>query len=135
MKFALVNPPWDFQGSIYFGCREPHLPLEIGYSRQLLETAGHEVLLLDAPLQGLSAEDLRKQLEAFRPDITVLTTAPTYLFWRCPPPELRIPREIARHLRTVAGTLVLIGPHASTTPVAELGKTGTDAAVLGEYEE
>ncbi len=37
MRFALVNPPWNFEGSIYFGCREPHLPLELGYSKALLE--------------------------------------------------------------------------------------------------
>ena len=42
MKFALVNPPWTFEGSIYFGCREPHLPLEFGYAKALLEAAGHE---------------------------------------------------------------------------------------------
>ena len=35
MRFALVNPPWTFDGSIYFGCREPHLPLEFGYARAL----------------------------------------------------------------------------------------------------
>ena len=29
MRVALVNPPWSFDGSIYFGCREPHLPLEL----------------------------------------------------------------------------------------------------------
>jgi len=28
MKFALVNPNWTFNGSIYFGCRDPHFPLE-----------------------------------------------------------------------------------------------------------
>ena len=28
MRVALVNPAWDYEGSIYFGCREPHLPLE-----------------------------------------------------------------------------------------------------------
>ena len=33
VKVALVNPPWTFDGSIYFGCREPHLPLELGYCR------------------------------------------------------------------------------------------------------
>ena len=54
MKFALVNPHWTFDGSIYFGCREPHLPLEYGYARALLERAGHEVLLVDAQLHGLS---------------------------------------------------------------------------------
>ena len=37
MKFALVNPHWSFEGSIYFGCREPHLPLEYGYAKALLE--------------------------------------------------------------------------------------------------
>ena len=44
VKVALVNPPWTFDGSIYFGCREPHLPLELGYTRALLERDGHEVL-------------------------------------------------------------------------------------------
>ena len=27
-RVALVNPPWSFEGSIYSGCREPHLPIE-----------------------------------------------------------------------------------------------------------
>ena len=36
MRVALVNPAWAFEGSIYFGCRAPHLPLELGYSAALL---------------------------------------------------------------------------------------------------
>ena len=48
MRVALVNPPWTFENSIYFGCRAPHLPLELGYSKALLEAAGHEALMLDA---------------------------------------------------------------------------------------
>jgi len=135
VKYALINPPWSYDGSIYFGCREHHLPLEFGYARQLLEQAGHEALLLDAPLLGLTLDDLRAQLARFRPDFTVITTAPTYLFWRCPPPELRVPREAAAYLRDLAGTLVVVGPHASTTPEATLTKIGADAAVLGECEE
>jgi hypothetical protein len=34
--------------------------------------------------------------------MTVVTTAPSYLFWRCAPPELRVPQETfeaARRLR------------------------------------
>ena len=27
-RIALINPNWNFDGSIYFGCRSPHLPLE-----------------------------------------------------------------------------------------------------------
>src|SRR3546814_4282168 len=44
MRVALVNPHWSFEGSIYFGCREPHLPLELGCAAALLEAAGHESL-------------------------------------------------------------------------------------------
>lgn len=33
MRVALVNPRWTYEGSIYFGCREPHLPIELGYTR------------------------------------------------------------------------------------------------------
>ena len=62
MRYALVNPAWEFEGSIYFGCREPHLPLELGYARQLLESVGHTVLPCDAHLDSLSLKDVRKNL-------------------------------------------------------------------------
>ncbi len=55
MRFALVNPAWDFEGSIYFGCREPHLPLEFGYSQALLERAGHEARLDRWPIGWIDA--------------------------------------------------------------------------------
>jgi B12-binding domain/radical SAM domain protein of rhizo-twelve system len=140
MRFALVNPNWRFDGSIYFGCREPHLPLEFGYSRALLEREGHDVLLADGQLHDIDDEDLADTVAAFRPDAVVITTAPSYLFWRCAPPELRVPQHT---LRAVRGALreghqpmvVVVGPHASTTPGAALRKLQADVAVLGECEE
>lgn len=135
MRFALVNPPWSFDGSIYFGCREPHLPLEYGYAVALLERAGHEALLVDAQMDGLSPGEMRERVAAFGPDITVVTTAPSYLFWRCAPPELRVPAEAVSALRGAGGTLVAVGPHASTTPRTTLRKLGVEAVVLGECEE
>lgn len=134
MKFALINPNWQFPGSIYFGCREPHLPLEFGYTQALLERAGHEALLVDAALENLTPAALQDQVAAMMPDITVIATAPSYLFWRCPPPELRIPQDTAESLRPFSGRVALVGPHPSTTPRAALGKTGADIAVLGECE-
>ena len=135
MRFALVNPAWRFEGSIYFGCREPHLPLEYGYSKVLLEREGHEVLLVDGQLDGLTQQEIVARVAGFHPDFTVVTSAPSYLFWRCAPPELRIPQLLCEDLRAVAGKLVMVGPHASTTPRATLRKTGADVAVLGECEE
>jgi hypothetical protein len=134
MKYALVNPNWSFEGSIYFGCREPHLPLEYGYSKALLEAEGHEVLIIDG-LEDLSIAEILNRVAGFSPDFTVVTTAPSYLFWRCPPPELRVPQQIVRAVAPVGGTLVGVGPHASTTPKTTLRKLGVDVVVLGECEE
>jgi anaerobic magnesium-protoporphyrin IX monomethyl ester cyclase len=135
VRFALVNPRWSFEGSIYFGCREPHLPLEYGYARALLEREGHEVLLVDAHLHDLGASEVAARVEAFRPDRLVVTTAPSYLFWRCAPPELRVPQEILQACARVPCPRIVVGPHASTTPAATLRKLGADVAVLGECEE
>ncbi|WP_142849874.1 TIGR04295 family B12-binding domain-containing radical SAM protein [Telmatospirillum sp. J64-1] len=136
MRFALVNPNWTFDGSIYFGCREPHLPLELGYSKALLERGGHEAVIIDGHIEGLDQEQIRARVQAFGPDVTVVTTAPTYLFWRCAPPELRVPQMLLEALRGVTGSMtVAVGPHGSTTPRAALRKLGVDVVVMGECEE
>ncbi len=67
--------------------------------------------------------------------MTVVTTAPTYLFWRCAPPELRIPREFIAALGGRGGVTVAVGPHGSSTPATTLMKLGVDMVVLGECEE
>ena len=135
MRVALVNPAWSFEGSIYFGCREPHFPLELGYCQALLKRDGHTVLLLDGPLMGQDNAALADAVRAFAPDMTVVTTAPSYLFWRCAPPELRVPRAFLDALAGAGGTTVAVGPHPSATPAATLRKLGAIVAVLGECEE
>ena len=135
MRVALLNPAWSFEGSIYFGCREPHLPLELGYARALLERTGHEVLLRDGHLEGLSHAELAEAVAAFAPGLTVVATAPSYLFWRCAQPELRVPRDLLDAIGRSGGMTVAVGPHGSATPAATLRKLGVDAVVMGECEE
>jgi hypothetical protein len=135
MRFSLVNPRWTFDQSIYFGCREPHLPLEYGYSRALLQKAGHEVQIVDGQLYDLTLEEIEAKVRDFETDFAVVTTAPSYLFWRCAPPELRVPRQLMDALRHLPCKLVGVGPHASTTPRTTLSKLGADVVVLGECEE
>lgn len=135
MRVALVNPTWTFEGSIYFGCREPHLPLELGCARVLLEQAGHDVLMLDGHITDTPMKRLADEAAAFRPDMTVVTTAPSYLFWRCAPPELRVPRAFLEALGGRGGRTVAIGPHGSVTPGATLRKLKADIVVRGESDE
>jgi B12-binding domain/radical SAM domain protein of rhizo-twelve system len=135
MKVALVNPSWRFDKSIYFGCREPHLPLELGYSAALLARAGHVATIWDGLMDGLDNGALAAAVARFAPDMTVVTTAPTYLFWRCAQPELRIPRAFLDALAGRGGITVAVGPHGSATPVACLRKLGVDVVIRGECEE
>src|SRR3954463_15661867 len=135
MRYSLINPAWRFENSIYFGCREPHLPLELGYAQALLERSGHETLMLDGLLDDMNAAELAAAVVSFGPNMVVVTTAPTYLFWRCAPPELRVPRDMIRRLRGIDALLVAVGPHGSATPHATLRKLGVDVILQGECEQ
>jgi B12-binding domain/radical SAM domain protein of rhizo-twelve system len=131
MKYALVNPNWDFKGSIYFGCQEPHYPLELLYAAEKLTEAGHEHLLIDAQNENLTIEEVRRRIKSFAPDFLVIPTAPSYLFWRCPPPELRIPQQWFAGLECRA-VKVAIGPHTSATPAAAMRKLNCEVIMRGE---
>ncbi len=134
MKFALVNPNWDFKGSTYFGCQEPHYPLELLFACDKLREAGHEPLLVDAQVENLSIDDAKRRVHAFAPDFLVIPTAPSYLFWRCPQPELRVPGQWFDGIGGRA-VKVAIGPHPSATPAATLRKIGCDVAMRGEPDQ
>jgi B12-binding domain/radical SAM domain protein of rhizo-twelve system len=134
MKFALVNPAWTFEGSTYFGCRDPHYPLELLFAHDQIVNAGHGALLVDAQTDDLSIDQVRRRLDRFAPDFLVIPTAPSYLFWRRPPPELRVPIEWFTALGQ-GRTSVAIGPHGSATPAATLRKTGCDVVMRGEPDQ
>jgi anaerobic magnesium-protoporphyrin IX monomethyl ester cyclase len=134
MKYALVNPRWSFEGSTYFGCAVPHFPLELLSAREVLRSEGHQVLLIDAFMEELTPSQVSQRLDLFGEDFLVVPTAPSYLFWRCPQPELRVPREWIAALSR-RSTKVVIGPHGSVTPLATLTKTGADVTLRGEPDQ
>lgn len=134
MRYALVNPNWDFEGSTYFGCRERHFPLELGYSGALLAAAGFDSKIIDGHMDDLSLKAIRQRVEDFSPDFIAVTTAPSYLFWRCPPPELKVPIELMDAIACMKARKIIMGPHGSVTPLAALKKLGADIVVMGEPE-
>lgn len=134
MRYALLNPRWSFEGSTYFGCPEPHIPLELLSARAMLRAADHDVLLIDANMEEIAIDEVRRRLDEFGEEFLVIPTAPSYLFWRCPPPELRVPKTwiaaLGRRSKVVA-----IGPHGSVTPRATMEKTGADVVLRGEPDQ
>ena len=131
MKFALVNPNWDFKGSTYFGCQDPHYPLELLFSYDQIRAAGHEPMLVDAQVENLNTTETKRRVDDFAPDFLVIPTSPSYLFWRCPPPEVRVPKEWFAALDGKA-VKVAIGPHTSATPAAAMRKMNVQVAMRGE---
>ncbi len=134
MKYALLNPRWSFEGSTYFGCPDAHFPLELLSARELLRSSGQEVLLIDAFMEDITVQEVTARLDAFNEDFLVIPTAPSYLFWRCPQPELRVPSEWITALARKS-KVVVIGPHGSVTPLSTLIKTGADIVLRGEPDQ
>jgi len=134
MKYALINPRWTFEGSTYFGCPEPHFPLELLSAQQMLRKNGHDALLIDAHMESLGVAEVKERLKGYKEDFLVVPTAPSYLFWRCPQPELRVPKQWISALRR-GSRVVVIGPHGSATPKATMDKTGADVVLRGEPDE
>ena len=134
MKYALLNPRWSFEGSTYFGCPEPHTPLELLSAREMLRADGHDVLLIDANIEELTPDEVLTRLNAFEEDFLVVPTAPSYLFWRCPQPELRIPKAWISALARPS-LVVAIGPHGSVTPCTTAEKTGVEVVLRGEPDQ
>ena len=94
-----------------------------------IEEAGHEALLIDAQNDGLNTAEAKSRVDAFAPDFLVIPTAPSYLFWRCPPPEVRIPKQWFAELGGKA-VKVAIGPHTSATPAAAMPPSPTISSLL-----
>src|SRR6185437_6180383 len=79
MKYAFVNPNWNFTGSTYFGCTDPHYPLELLFAYQQVQRTGDDAFLIDAQVENLSTNDIAPKIRDFNPDFLIVPTAPSYL--------------------------------------------------------
>src|SRR5258708_31092311 len=69
MKFALINPNWDFAGSTYFGCRDPHIPLELLLAGDNIRAAGHEAIVVDSQTDNLTLEEPNRRVDPSAPHV------------------------------------------------------------------
>jgi anaerobic magnesium-protoporphyrin IX monomethyl ester cyclase len=134
VKFILLNPPFFAKysrfsrspavtksGTIYF-------PIWHAYAAGVLEKAGHEVKLIDAPADSLSREDCYKIIKEFRTDICVLYTST---------PSIYNDIEIGAHIKNLLPDcfVVLTGPHVSALPEETLKLDNRiDAIARKEYD-
>ena len=101
MKVALHQSAVAIDGGIYFGCREPHLPLELGYTEAMLRQAGHQTLLVDGHLFDRTPEDMSARLAPLGRDDRDNHSAVLLVLAPCSARNAW-PAESSRHLATVA---------------------------------
>jgi anaerobic magnesium-protoporphyrin IX monomethyl ester cyclase len=135
MKILFLNPNWNLLPARQFpGCKRPHHPLELLYPATIL-AAKHTVVVVDAFLERLDDEELGKKIGSSDPDVVVIATAPSYLFWRCCPFNISLPKrvtEIVKH--NSQASVIIIGPHPSVSPEWVLEECQADFLIRGEAE-
>ncbi|MBD3249165.1 hypothetical protein GF336_03910, partial [Candidatus Woesearchaeota archaeon] len=135
MKIALINPNWNLHDIKYTttSVKPPKsIPLELTY---IDASISQESRIFDAYAKNQSIDELIQDIEAYNPDITVLETAPTYLFWRCPPLDLSVPSITSKAIKnSVDSVNVIIGPHGTTDPIWTKEQTMGDVIVRGESD-
>jgi radical SAM superfamily enzyme YgiQ (UPF0313 family) len=121
VKVAVIAPPYPLEEA-------PAPPLGVTYVAAAFEAAGAEVRVLDYIVSRYSPEKLRREIEAFRPDL-VGSTSVTMNF-----PAAAEIVETAKAIRPSAVT-AMGGPHVTFDAENTLRTyPGIDLLVLGEGE-
>jgi len=131
-KVALITPDWSRKTSYLptDTTRPPkNFPLEWGY----LTSSSHpgiEYCILDF----YRFPNLELELAGVK--LCIVSTTPSYLFWRCPPLSFNEVAATVISLRSggFSGDIWLVGPHGTISPSETLKRTGASAVFRGEID-
>jgi len=133
MKILMLNPPYFplFSRS----SRSPsvaksstlYYPFFLSYAAGVLEDAGFEVCLIDAPAEGLTRKAVIERIHNLRPDMAVCETST---------PSIENDMEVAGEIKAAGVPFVAaVGTHVSALPEEVLSRCSPlDVAVRREYE-
>ena len=133
MKILMLNPP--FLKKFSRNSRSPaiskggciYYPMWLSYATGILEQAGHEVKLVDAPAADYSQEYVVKLAKRFEAELTVVDTSTPSIFNDV---------NVLEKIKSETGSFgVLVGAHVSALPqeALELSKQ-VDAIARHEYD-
>lgn len=134
MKAFLLNPPYlqnyirssrctwlPISGSNWY-------PIFLGYAAGWLEKHGHQTKLVDAPVAGLSVQDVLNLAQNFRPDLLVL-----YISQQSLKNDLTVGRKIKK---LTSCQLVLVGPWCASNPERILRmNSAVDCVARREFDD
>jgi anaerobic magnesium-protoporphyrin IX monomethyl ester cyclase len=138
MSLVLLTPNWRLATGLAGTDTlhpPPAWPLEWGYVLASTQKRIKTVVLDDYVSDG-HPRLLNASHGVALADAVVISTTPSYLYWRCPPLGLEVVAAYVEALRQVAprATVLLVGPHGTVSPRETLRRTGADAALRGEVD-
>jgi len=133
MKILLLNPP--FLPSFSRSSRSPavtkggtiYYPMWLAYATGVLEKAGQEAKLIDAPADKKTIEDVLEIVQEFKPEMVVLDTSTPSIY-----SDIRVLEKIKEKNNCFG---VLVGTHVSALPEETLKiSKKIDAIARHEYD-
>ena len=128
-RVLLIFPPYSLEEE-YSGLAEVgnlQLPLGIGYLGAVLEKAGFEVKIFDAPPLGWGIKRLVSETKKFTPDFVGISSA-TVDFHK----TVRLAEALKKSQNV---TIIIGGPHMTALPEEAMKLSCFDVGVIGEGEE
>ena len=105
-------------------------PLEWGY----LSNGNYLAYIIDDHYHNRDLEATLKLIWNIRPTVVVVSTSPSYLYWRCPPLNLRLVFDYINRIKKCipSTTIITIGPHGTIDPDWVLSESASDFVFRGE---
>ncbi|MCR4368483.1 MAG: B12-binding domain-containing radical SAM protein [archaeon] len=134
MKILMLSPPFLYRfsrtsrspaiskgGCVYY-------PIWMGYATGVLEQAGHEVKLIDAPANGMSSEQVQEIVKEWKPELMVFDTV-TASFKN----DVRVLEALKKvNPKSFA---IMVGTHVGALPEESIRESVMiDAVARGEYD-
>ncbi len=134
MKILLLNPPFHPRysreqrspavtkgGTLYY-------PFWLAFAAGVLEREKHQILLLDAPAEGIDVGETMARIDGFTPELAVVNTSTPSIY-----NDVGVAGMIKD--RHPSSYTVLVGTHPSALPEATLNlNAGVEAVAIGEYD-
>jgi len=137
MRVVAVTPNWNWDRSpLPTDTLRPPVspPLEWAYLATGL--AGGLTDCVDAYAADLSQAATVARVLVSDPEVVVVSTAASILYWRCPPFSVKAPVGLIAALRAAGfdGVVVLVGPHGTHSPAWTAQQSGADVIWRGSSD-
>lgn len=132
-KIVYLTANWRLERPIHsVDTAQPPIcyPIEWGY----LSNENHQAYVMDEYAANRPISETVESVLKIDPDVIILSTSPSYLYWRCPPFNIQVVIKYVSVLKDASpqSTIIIIGPHGTSDPRWIFDQCQADYVFRGE---